>query len=224
MLAGEPSHKLLALEDLERVPLEHGVWRPVRRALGVTAFGINAYSADRAGDALIEPHDETSPGAGGHEELYFTATGRATFTIAGEEIDAPGGTMLVVEPGAQREAVAAEDSTTVLVIGGRPGAAMPPSPFEYWYSAIPAEEAGDFERAYEIVAEGLEHWPDHGTIHYALACYAARLGRHEQALEHIRTAFAKDPRTREWAAEDSDLDAIRDDPGYPARLGARDTP
>ena len=149
----------------------------MRRALGVTAFGVNAYTADQAGDTLIEPHDETSPGAGGHEELYLTATGRASFTVADQKVDVPMGTMLLVEPGTQREAVAAEDSTTVLVIGGRPGAAMPPSPFEYWYSAIPAEPAGDFERAYAIVAEGLEHWPNHGSIHYALGCYAARFGR-----------------------------------------------
>lgn len=214
-MAGRPSYKLLALADLERVPLEHGVWRPVRRALGVTAFGINAYTADHAGDTLIEPHDESSAGAGGHEELYLTTTGGASFTVADQKVDVPSGTMLLVEPGTRREAVAAEDATTVLVIGGRPGAAMPPSPFEYWYSAIPAEEAGDFERAYAIVAEGLEQWPNHGSIHYVLGCYAARLGHREQALEHLRIGFAEDPRTREWAAGDSDLDAIRADPGFP---------
>jgi mannose-6-phosphate isomerase-like protein (cupin superfamily) len=209
-------YKLLALDDLERVPLDHGLWRPVRRAMGVTAFGINAYTADKAGDALIEPHDELSTGAGGHEELYLTAAGRATFTVDDQEIDVPRGSMLLVEPGTAREAAAAEDSTTVVVIGGRPGAAMPPSPFEYWYAAIPAEESGDFERAYAIVAEGLEHWPDHGSIHYALGCYAARLGRREQAFEHLQIAFREDPRTREWAAGDSDLDEIRDDLAFPS--------
>jgi tetratricopeptide (TPR) repeat protein len=214
-VAGEPRYRVLALADLERVPLEHGIWRPVRRPLGVTAFGINAYTAESAGDALIEPHDETSPGAGGHQELYLTAAGRATFTVADETIDAPSGTLLLVEPDTRREAVVAEDATTVLVIGGRPGAAMPPSPFEYWYSAIPAAEAGDFERAYGIVAEGLESWPNHGSIHYALGCYAARMGRRDQALEHLRAAFTEDPRTREWAAGDSDLDGIRDDPRMP---------
>jgi tetratricopeptide (TPR) repeat protein len=214
-VSGGPAYRVLALGDLKRVPLDQGMWRPVRRRLGVTAFGINAYTADRAGDALIEPHDETSPGAGGHEELYLTTAGRATFTVAGSQVDVPSGTMLLVEPGTRREAVAAEDSTTVLVIGGRPGAALPPSPYEYWYSAIPAAEAGDFERAYAIVAEGLEHWPDHGSIHYALGCYAARLGNREPALEHLRLAFAEDPRTREWAATDSDLDAIRDDLTFP---------
>jgi tetratricopeptide (TPR) repeat protein len=214
-VSGGPPYKVLALADLERVPLEHGMWRPIRRPLGVTAFGINAYTADHASDTLIEPHDETSPGAGGHEELYLTATGRATFTVADQRVDAPSGTMLLIAPGTRRQAVAAEDSTTVVVIGGRPGAALPPSPYEYWYSAISAAEAGDFERAYAIVAEGLEHWPNHGGIHYALGCYAARMGSREQALEHLRIAFTEDPRTRDWAASDSDLDAVRDDPGFP---------
>jgi mannose-6-phosphate isomerase-like protein (cupin superfamily) len=208
-------HRLTHLDDLERVPLEHGVWRPIRRALGITGFGVNAYSAERAGDALIEPHDETSPGAGGHEELYVVVEGAATFTVDAERVDAPAGTLLLVEPETRREAVAAADDTTVLVVGGKPGAAIPPSPFEYWYAAIPAERRGDFGRAYAIAAEGLEHWPDHGTLHYALACYAAREGRADRALDHLRTAFANDPRTREWAREDSDLDSIRDDPAFP---------
>ena len=155
-MSGGPAYRVLALADLERVPLDHGIWRPVRRPLGVTAFGINAYTADHAGDADRTPRRDR-PGAGGHQELYLTATGRATFTVAEQTVDAPRGTLLLVEPDTRREALAAEDSTTVLVIGGRPGAAMPPSPFEYWYSAIPAAEAGDFERAYAIVAEGLEY-------------------------------------------------------------------
>ena len=41
------------------------------------------------------------------------------------------------------------------------------------------------------------------------------MGHREDALEHLRIAFAEDPRTREWAAGDADLEAIRDDPGLP---------
>jgi hypothetical protein len=29
-------------------------------------------------------------------------------------------------------------------------------------------------------------------------------------LKHLRIAFAEDPRTREWAADDNDLDQVRD--------------
>jgi tetratricopeptide (TPR) repeat protein len=205
----EAAYRFTHLDELEKVPLEEGWWRPVRRRLGVTAFGINAYSADTAGAPLIEEHDETSPGAGGHEELYVVVRGAADFVIEGERVAAAEGTMLVVVPGATRSATAAAGHTTVLVIGGRPGGAMPPSPFEYWYAAIPAHEAGDHERAYEIAAEGLEHYPEHGTLHYALGCEAALSGRKEQALEHLRIAFSKDPRTLEWARADSDLDSLR---------------
>ncbi len=214
-MPSQPPFSTAHIEELERVPLEHGDWRPIRRALGVTAFGINAYSADSVGAALIEPHDETSPGAGGHEEVYLVVTGTAAFTVDGKALEATAGTMVLVQPGVTREAVAVEAPATVLVLGGRPGSAMPPSPFEYWYAAIPAEEAHEYERAYEVAAEGLEHYPDHGTLNFALACFAARMGDRERALEHLRTAFENDPRTREWAKDDSDLDSLRDDPAYP---------
>jgi hypothetical protein len=213
--AGAAPFRVTRFDELDRVPLESGTWRPLRRRLGVTAFGINAYTAEGAGSPLIERHDETTAGAGGHQEVYLVASGHATFTVAGEQVDAPAGTVLAIEPGVMREAVSASGETTVVVIGGEPGAAMPPSPFEYWYSAIPAAEAGDHARAAEIVAEGLEHYPDHGTIHYALACELAMDGRGAEALEHLRVAFANDPRTRGWAESDSELDSLRDDPRWP---------
>jgi tetratricopeptide (TPR) repeat protein len=200
-----------SIDELDRVPLEAGIWRPIRRTLEVTGFGINAYSAENAGDALIEPHDETGPGAGGEEELYLVLSGHATFRVGEEDVDAPAGTMLLVEIETRRSAVAAEADTTVLVVGGKPGSGLPVSPFEYWYAAIPAYEAGDYGRAYEIASEGLRDWPDHGSLHYALACYRALEGRRAEALEHLRIAFERDPRTRDWAADDADLDAIRDE-------------
>lgn len=203
------------LAELDRVPLEDGIWRPVRRALGVSAFGINAYSSAEPGDPLIEEHDETTAGAGGHEELYLLQAGAATFVIDGERVELTAGSMVLIEPGVMRSAIGTEPETTVIVVGGRPGAALPPSPFEYWYSAIPASEAGDHERAYEIVAEGLEHYSEHGTIHYVLGCEAALGGRRDLAIEHLRTAFANDPRTRGWAEADSDLDSLRQDPDFP---------
>jgi tetratricopeptide (TPR) repeat protein len=205
------------IDELPRIPLESGVFVPIRRELGVTGFGVNAYTARAAGDELVERHDETSAGAGGHQELYVVLTGRAAFEVDGEQIDMPAGTMVLVEPGSERFATAAEPATTVLVVGGVPGSALPVSPFEYWYAAIPAENAGDFERAFEIAAEGLQDYPEHGTLHYALACYRARAGRLEDALSHLRIAFERDPRTQDWAAGDEDLDDLRRHPGYPKR-------
>lgn len=210
-----PAARTVHLDNLARVPLAHGVWRPVRRTLGITGFGVNAYTADGAGDDLIEPHDERSPGAGGHEELYLVAAGAATFTVGDERIEAPAGTLVFVPPGVHRQAVATAPATTVVVIGGRPGAGLPVSSFEYWYAAIPASDAGDLERAIEILAEGLHEHPDHPRIHYHLACLHARAGHREQALDHLHTAAAGDPTALEHAATDADLDAIRDDPAFP---------
>ena len=201
---------VLALSELARIRLGEGMdYRPIHRPLGVTAFGINAYSADEG--TVIEPHDELGSGSGNHEELYFVATGHAEFTLDGETIDAPAGTIVFAAPEQHRAAIARAKGTTVLVIGGKPGAAGPPSPFEYWYFAGAQAEAGAPEKAYEIAAEALEHYPDNPGLHYNLACYAALAGRREDALRHIKIAFELRPESREWAREDPDFDSIRAD-------------
>jgi hypothetical protein len=66
-------------------------WHPLRYALGVTGFGVNAYSAPTAGDDVVEEHREGDE-TGGHQELYVVLSGRARFTIDGEQVDAPAGT------------------------------------------------------------------------------------------------------------------------------------
>jgi hypothetical protein len=211
----EPPPRAIHVDALDRVPLAHGFWRPVRRPFGITAFGVNAYSADAAGDALIEPHDEASPGSGRHEELYLVVGGVASFVVGEERIHAPVGTLVFVPPGVHREATAAAPDTTVVVVGGRPGAGLPVSPFEHWYAAGPAYDAGDFDRAIEILSEGLEEWPEHPRIHYNLACVHARAGHRDEAIRHLRFASERDPAALAFAAADEDLDAIRDDPEFP---------
>jgi tetratricopeptide (TPR) repeat protein len=200
------------LDELDRIPLGEGIFRPIRHALGVTAFGVNAYTGDEPGDHVIEFHDETSAGAGAHEELYFVATGEAAFEIDGEQVDAPAGTMLLIPPGTRRGARAAAPRTTVLVIGAKPGAGLPVTPFEYWYLANPAYEAGDYARAYEIASAGLAEHPGHPSLNYQLACYQALAGNREKAIEHLRIAYENNRATRDWAAGDDDLASVRDDP------------
>ena len=58
--------KLLRLDEIEGIPLFGTlVWKPIRKTLGVTAFGINAYTAANAGDEVVEKHTEQQLG---HEE------------------------------------------------------------------------------------------------------------------------------------------------------------
>jgi tetratricopeptide (TPR) repeat protein len=206
--------RVIRLDELEPVHAAGVNWRPVRRALGITAFGINAYTADE-GERLIEEHDESEGGAGHHQELYVILSGHAKFTVDGEEIEAPPGTFVFIpETDARRTAIALADATTALVVGGSAGA-IKPSPWEHSFAAIPYAEAGDPGKAYEVASAGLAEDPDHPSLHYNLACYASLAGDTERAIEHLARAFEGDPRTREWAATDSDLDAIRSDPRYP---------
>ncbi len=188
-------------------------WRPVRRTLGVRAFGCNAYTAGAAGDDVVEPHTE-DPEV--HQELYFVAAGRAMFMIDGESYDAPTGTYVFVpDPKSHRHAVAAEAGTTVLSFGGPPTFA--PSAWEWDFGAA-QHLTSDPERARAILSEGLQVHPEAASLHYNLACVDARQGRRNQALESLATAVQLQPETARWAKEDSDFESLRDDPEFRALI------
>jgi tetratricopeptide (TPR) repeat protein len=209
------SARVARLDEIEPVPVAGGLFRPVRRELGVRAFGINAYSARQPGDQLIESHDETGSGSGGQEEAYVVVSGHARFTVSGQEVDAPSGTIVFVpDVTTKRSAVAVDAGTTALVVGGPADRPLPVSPFEYWFVAEGPYREGDYRSAIEIAAEGFEQWPEHPTIHFQLACYHALEGDTDAALEHLAKACAGDPRAKEWARTDHDFDAIRDDPRF----------
>src|SRR5215213_8973543 len=138
-------HRVLHLDDLEAIAGPGTLtWRPVRATLGLRAFGTNAYTSEEAGVDVVEPHTEDPKLA--HEELYFVHRGRATFTVDGEQVDAPAGTYVFVpDPASHRHAVAAEPGTTVLSFGGPP--TFQPSAWEWTFKAARARRAGDVEGA-----------------------------------------------------------------------------
>jgi tetratricopeptide (TPR) repeat protein len=209
--------KTIRIHDIEAIPVVGGElqWRPVRRTLGIGAFGINAYTAD-AGAMVVEEHDETGSGAGHHEELYVVVTGRATFTVDGESFDAPVGTLVFLDdPKERRGARAAEDGTTVLAIGGVRGKTFEVSPWEFSFSTVPLFAAKRFDEARSVLAEGLELHPGNPGLLYDLACVDALTGKGDDAIEHLRAAIASDPKFGKYAQEDRDLDSIRDDPRFP---------
>ena len=130
-------------------------WRPVRRALGATAFGVSAWTADAAGDELIESHAEGTPSSPGHEELYLVRGPRDLHRRRRGDRRAARARSCSSRSARAAPAVAAEPDTTVLVIGGEPGAALPGSAWEHYYAAQPAYDAGDYDRAVAIASEGL---------------------------------------------------------------------
>jgi len=211
----KPPFESAHVSELEAIPGPGTlVWRPVRRRFGIEAFGMNAYTAQTAGEDLVEDHTEETYQ---HQEVYFVAAGHATFTVGGEEIDAPSGTFVFIrDPAVRRHAVAREAGSTVVAVGGRPGVPFKESAWEYGFAAAPAIAAGDYERAVEIASEGLDRHGDDAGLVYNVACYEALAGRREDALGHLRRAVELEPeKVRDWAKDDTDLDSIRDDPSYP---------
>jgi tetratricopeptide (TPR) repeat protein len=217
-MAAEEPFSVIRLDDVEAVPTFGELkWKPLRRPLGVTAFGFNAYWAEKAGDELIEPHDELGAGAGRHEELYVVIGGSARFTVAGEEFDAPPRTVVFVrDPAVRRGAVATEPNTTALAVGGVSGHAYQVSPWESVAHAIPVWRNGDYRAARTMIEEGLEEHPDNPSLLYELACVEALDGDAEAALGHLRHAVELKPDYAKDAQEDEDFASIRARPDFPA--------
>jgi hypothetical protein len=205
--------KVLRLSEIEGIPVFGTLsWKPIRRPLGITAFGINAYTAGAAGDEVVEDHTETQ---NGHEEIYAVIAGHATFTVDGEEVDAPTGTLVYLDdPAQRRHAIAKEAGTTVLAIGGVPGK-HEPSAWEYFFPALPAMRDGDYDTARRLLEDGLKE-NDAPVVHYQLACVEALAGNRERALDELENAVSRGPRLAQAAQDDEDFASIRDDPRFPA--------
>ena len=209
--------KSVRLDEIEPIPVVGGtlLWRPLRLTLDVEAFGINAYIAPNAGDDVVEEHTEKMYG---HEEIYFVLSGRATFTLGGETLDAPAGTAVFLrDPSVKRHARAEEPDTAVLAIGGPRDEAYEPSAWEYSFAAERHRASGDYDAMAAEIAAGLEQNPDNASLMYDLGCAEALAGRLDDALGHVLRALELKPEWNEHASNDADLVEVRKLPGWLSR-------
>jgi uncharacterized cupin superfamily protein len=125
MAAYEKAH----IDEIASTQWPH--WIPIRHHFGIETFGMNAYRRD-AGESAVPEHDESASGA---PELFFVATGHATFVVEDDEFDAPAGTCVWVnEPTAKRSATAKTDGTLVVAVGAAaPGQAYEPAGWDTRY-------------------------------------------------------------------------------------------
>jgi mannose-6-phosphate isomerase-like protein (cupin superfamily) len=190
------------LDELEAIPGPGTLtWHPVRAHLGLRAFGANAYSAQRVGDDVVEPHTEDPDLA--HEEVYFVARGRATFTLDDERFDAPAGTYVFVpDPATHRHAVAAEPGTTVLTFGGPP--TFTPSAWEWMFRSVALAQS-DPAGARAIVEDGLEHHPESPGLRIALARVRLAEGDEDGARAALRDALQREPEAEDYVRQDASL-------------------
>jgi hypothetical protein len=210
------AYEVRRIDELESIAIAGVNWRPIRRALGIRAYGINAYTGD-TGEHVVEEHTEESLG---HEEVYFVVSGSARFTLGEDTHDvAGGGFAFVRDPKTKRAAVALEDGTTVLAIGAKPGVAHTPSAWESWFAASPYRASGDYLAGLAIVREGLAEAPDDPERHFQVACYEAFAGNRDEALARLRFAVERDDGMREWAQGHPAFEALRSDPEFSAIAG-----
>lgn len=206
----------LDLGTADPVPTLEGAmrWLPVRRTLGVTGFGINAYAAD-AGQQVVETHEEDP----GHEELYVVLRGRARFRSDDERLEAgPGEVVFYPEGDIVRGAEALADGTLVLAVGGNHGAPYEPAAWEHWFLADHLVVAGEYEKAAAVLAGGLTEHPDHPRILIHLAGALALAGREDDAIGSLRRAHELDPELTRTAATEhipQQLERLRSRPDWP---------
>jgi mannose-6-phosphate isomerase-like protein (cupin superfamily) len=91
-------------------------FRKVRRALGVTAFGVNAVVFPPGFDGFEHYHDL-------QDELYFVHRGRALVEVGGETRELGPGELVHVESTTPRKVsnASADEDLVLLVIGGKDG-------------------------------------------------------------------------------------------------------
>ena len=205
-----------SLDEIEAVPYHQRDGQkliPVQLALDYRAAGVNGWLGD-PGETLVPEHEEDSD-----EELYVVVRGRATFTVDGETVDAPEGTLIHLVPGEKRTAVAEERGTIVLAIGGTQGVAPGPSGWTPFVVADAHRRAGRLDDA-RIAVQAMLDSTDMWFAPYNAACFEALAGNTDAAFSHLEEAFRRDAEAaRGYAPNDDDLISLRDDPRWQEVVG-----
>jgi tetratricopeptide (TPR) repeat protein len=205
-------HAVAHLDAIEEFEDAGCHYRPIRHQLGITAFGVNAWTGHAAGDRIIPHHEEDDPTA--DEELFLILQGHAEFVLDGDRVDAPAGTLVFASPGMRRMATAVEPGTTVIAIEGTPGQGYEARGWELWAPIAPLYEAGEYAEVADRLRVLVEDSPQYGLLFFNLACCESLSGRRTDALDHLGRAIALSEEFRGSANEDADLDPIRDDPTF----------
>jgi mannose-6-phosphate isomerase-like protein (cupin superfamily) len=103
-------YTVASLEDLGE-----GVFRKLRQALGVTAFGVNGMVLEGGTGWFNHVHER-------QDELYFVHRGRAGFDVGGERFEVGPGAAVHVEAATPRRVWnAGEEQLVLLIVGGAGG-------------------------------------------------------------------------------------------------------
>jgi hypothetical protein len=205
-------HAVVHLDDIDELVDAGAKYRPIRHHLGITAFGVTAWTGHAAGDLVINEHDEDDPTA--DQELFLVLRGEAAFDVEGDRVGAPAGTLVFCSPNTKRKALALEDDTTILALEGTPGRPFEARGWELWAPLAPRYQAREHAQVADRLATLVQANPQYPMLFFNLACCEAQSGRRSEALDHLRRAIEMSEEFRESAQSDSDLDPIRDEPAF----------
>ena len=122
------SYEKASLDEIASKQWPH--WIPIRHHFGIETFGINVWRG-RDDGTVISEHNHAEDG---EPELYYTIEGHATFTVDGEEVDAPAGTCLWLnDPSTTRSATGDKDTLVLSVGAGVPGQTYAPAGWDSHY-------------------------------------------------------------------------------------------
>jgi hypothetical protein len=90
---------------------------------------------------------------------------------------------------------------------------------DVWEELQPLYEAGRYAEVADRGRELLDAHPAYAQLAYNVACCESLTGRTADAIEHLRRAIAGSEELRALAAEDSDFERIRAEPGFQELVG-----
>ena len=107
--------------DAAEVEAVNGVFRPIRRALGLTAFGIN----QEEWPANADGHPDHDHSEDGQEEVFCILEGSGKMVVDGEDVELKAGRYVWVDAESKRKIFAGEEGLKLIAVGSPPGAYKP---------------------------------------------------------------------------------------------------
>ena len=111
------THSIVDANDIEA---QKGVFKPMGRTLGVSAFGINQLELPPGAEGPMHDH-----AADGQEEVYVIVRGNGTIRLNGAEEQLEVGKYVFVPPEQKRQMVAGREGLAWVGVGCKPGAYKP---------------------------------------------------------------------------------------------------
>jgi len=111
------THSIIDSSDVES---PNGIFKPMGRTLGVSAFGINQIELPPGGEGPMHDH-----AADGQEEVYVIVRGDGTIRLDGTEERLEPGKYVFVSPDQKRQMVAGDEGLAWVGVGCKPGAYGP---------------------------------------------------------------------------------------------------